>query len=276
MFFSSVALYLAVRKFSLLRLPTQVNNLAMFGVPLLVYAAIGITTKQNYSISLLQGLIVFGVAFFFSYLGNVFSLLSIESAPNPGYSLIISKSYVVFTTIVAVLLFHAQLSIQKVIAIILIVGFSALIMINPNAVKKASKNIWLPLALAAFFCFGLLSLTSKYLFSHGINIFVFLTYAHIIATSCIIGEIKINKIPLNIIKNNLWIFLLIGIFSTSFYLFMFEAIKVAPNVGYVNAINASSISLVTVFSTILFKDEFSIKKFIGVVGVALGLFVLLV
>lgn len=276
MFLSSVALYLAIRKSSLLKAPTQINNLAMFAIPLIIYSIIGIGTKLNYTISFLQGIIIFVVAVFFSYLGNVFSLKSIEYAPNPGYSLVLSKSYVVFTTLVAVFLFHGLLSIQKAIAIILIIGFSALIMIAPNNVKKVSNSKWLPLAFGAFFCWGMLSLTSKYLFSQGMNTFVFLTYAYIVVTLCIVGEIRQKKVSLETIKKNFWIFLLIGIASTSFNLFMFEAIKVAPNVGFVNAINASSISLVTIFSIILFKDEFSLKKLIGVFGVIGGLLLLLV
>jgi hypothetical protein len=60
---------------------------------------------------------------FFSYLGNVFSLKGIEYSPNPGYSLIISKSYVVFTAIASIFIFSAPLTMKSVIAILLIVLF---------------------------------------------------------------------------------------------------------------------------------------------------------
>lgn len=67
-----------------------------------------------------------------------------------------------------------------------------------------------------------------------------------------------------------------GIFSTLFNLGQFEAIKLAPNVGYVNAINAGSIAAVTVFAVILFKDELTSRKAIGILGVVAGLVLLLV
>ncbi len=67
-----------------------------------------------------------------------------------------------------------------------------------------------------------------------------------------------------------------GIFSTLFNLGQFEAIKLAPNVGYVNAINAGSISLVTVLAVLLFKDELSKQKAFGILGVTAGLLLLLV
>jgi uncharacterized membrane protein len=70
-------------------------------------------------------------------------------------------------------------------------------------------------------------------------------------------------------------FVLIGIFSSVFNYFNFYSISIAPNVGYVNAINASSISLVTIFSILLFKDEFSWRKLYGVFGVTADLLLLL-
>jgi len=271
MFFSSVVMYLIVRKSTLLKIPSQLNNLAMFFIPLWVYLFLGFATKANFTISPLQLLTTIGAAILFSYLGNVASLKSIEFAPNSGYSLVISKSYVVFTTIVAVLLFNAQLTTIKAIAIALIIIFSAMIMITKKNTNKETKNIWLPLSFVAFFCWGLLSLTSKFLFNQGVNTFVFLTYAYIVVSSCVFTEIKTKKIKLSGIKDNFKILLPIGILSTTFNLGMFEAIKVAPNVGYVNAINAASISLVTIMSIILFKDEFNLRKMIGVLGVILGL-----
>ncbi len=73
-------------------------------------------------------------------------------------------------------------------------------------------------------------------------------------------------------------FLLIctGVFSALFNLGQFEAIKLAPNPGYVNAINAGSISFVTILAVLLFKDELSKRKALGVLGVSAGLLLLLV
>jgi len=66
----------------------------------------------------------------------------------------------------------------------------------------------------------------------------------------------------------------IGIFSTSFNYFMQVGFDLAPNVGYVNATNAASISLLTLMSAILFKDDLSLKKMAGIAGVTIGLFIL--
>ncbi len=275
MFISSVALYLFVRKASLLKISTQYNNFAMFFIPLMLFVIMAFVTHQNFLISPLFLLLIALVGILFSYLGNVFSLMSIEEAPNPGYSLVISKSYVVFTSVIAVIFFQAQLTLQKIIAILLIVGFSSLIMLSQKAVRKTTSTKWVLLAFGSFFCWGLLSLSSKYFFNQGVGVYVFLTYMYIVVNVCIVLEMIKKRVSFGGMQKNLGILFLIGIFSTGFNLFQFLAISTAPNVGYVNAINASSISAVTVFAILLFKDEFSKRKLLGVIGVTLGLLLLL-
>lgn len=257
-------------------MPSQYNNLAMFAIPLIMFIILALTAHQSFMIPLDMLTIIIGAGILFSYIGNVSSLVSIQKAPNPGYSLVISKSYVVFTTLVSVLLFHAELTIKKTIAIIFIVSFSALIMLSQKGVKKATDKSWLPLSLASFFCWGMLSLTSKYVFTHGVNIYIFLSYVYLVVTICVVIEMLKKKVSFDGVIKNKGILLLIGICSIGFNLFQFIAIKLAPNVGYVNAINASSISAVTICAILLFKDEFSKRKLAGVLGVTIGLLLLLV
>lgn len=215
---------------------------------------------------------------FFSYLGNVFSLKGIQQAPNPGYSLIISKSYVVFTSIASIFLFGASLTLRSSIAIVLIVAFSALIMVSKTSVKKqeSSSNLWLLYTFGAFFCWGMLALSSKYLLNIGVPILIRLLYTMIIVTVLIFGEIFFKKIHFTAIsREQLCTLLAIGIFGSALNYFMQVGFSLAPNVGYVNAVNASSISLLTVFSALIFQDELSWKKMIGIFGVTAGLLALL-
>jgi drug/metabolite transporter (DMT)-like permease len=253
------------------------TNLAMFAIPLAAYTAIGTTAGTDFSISVWHWLVLIVAAVIFAYGGNTASLKAIAIAPNPGYSLVLSKSYVLFTTIVAVALLHADLSVRKAIAILAIVAFSALIMVNPKEAKHVRSNKWIVLSFGAFFAWGMLSLTSKYLFSHGVATYAFLIYLYAIVTACIVMANKMSHRTFKDISNLHWLLLVgTGIFSTLFNLGQFEAIRLAPNIGYVNAINAGSISLVTVLAVILFKDELTLKKAIGVFGVTAGLLLLLV
>src|SRR5574340_923140 len=229
MFTSSVIMYLAVRKASLLKIPTQFNSLAMFLIPLPFYVIFGLATQENFLLTKTQAAIIFLASVLFSFFGNAFSLRSIEYAPNPGYSLVLSKSYVVFTTLVAVLLFQSPISFEKALAILLIILFSAVISIDPKPRERKPNSLWLPFAFGAFFCWGLLSLASKYLFEQGLGVNVFLAYISAIVSVCVLIELKLKKISLKLPSQNLWALLVIGAASTLFNLFLFKAIKIAPN-----------------------------------------------
>jgi drug/metabolite transporter (DMT)-like permease len=277
MFFSSVALYLCVRKSSLVKVPTALTNLAMFAIPLVAYTIIGASSNTRFSISAWHLVILFVAAVVFAYGGNTMSLKAIDIAPNPGYSLVLSKSYVLFTTIVAVVFLNQGLSWRKAIAILLIVAFSALIMVNRKSAKHVKDNKWIWLSFGSFFSWGMLSLSSKYLFSHGVATYAFLIYLYALVTVCIVATNKMSHKTFKGISSSHWLLLLgTGIFSTLFNLGQFEAIRMAPNVGYVNAINAGSISLVTVLAVLLFKDELTLQKGLGIAGVTAGLLLLLV
>lgn len=275
MVLGSVLLYLTVRKSSILRFPTAINNLSMFFVPLAIFAIMGIVSGANYSISISNlGLIALS-AIFFNYLGSVTSLKSIELAPNPGYSLVISKSYVVFTTIISFLFLNGEITARKALAIVLIVIFSAVIGIDPKKTNQNGSKLWLAYTMYSFFAWGLLSLTIKYLTLQGLSTLTVVTYMYVFVSIIIILEIFLRKIRFALNKVNISYFLAIGAFSALFNYFNFYSVSIAPNVGYVNAINASSISIVTIFSIILFGDEYSPKKMVGVFGVTLGLFMLI-
>lgn len=275
MFGSSVALYLCVRKSNALKTPQQLNNLAMFLIPVLVYMVVAIGTPTRFSLLPFEYILILIQGIFFSYLGNVFSLKGIENAPNPGYSLIISKSYVAFTAIASIYLFNASLTIKSFIAIALIILFSALITIDKRKNKTDSNTSWLPYTIGAFFCWGLNALSSKYLLNLGVPILARLIYSMIIVTVLIVGEIIYKKVEWKkVTRVQLATLLLIGIFGASYAYFMQVAFNLAPNVGYVNATNAASISLLTLVASFIFKDELTTKKMIGIFGVTTGLLLL--
>lgn len=267
MFVSSVAVYLCVRKSNTLKTPQQLNNLAMFLIPVLVYLTLSVKTPTSFTLTPFEFILILVQGIFFSYLGNTFSLKGIEYSPNPGYSLIISKSYVVFTAIASVFIFSAPLTIKSAIAIALIVLFSALITIEKNKNRSTSNKLWLPYTIGAFFCCGFLALSSKYLLNMGVPILTRLTLAMVVVTVIIFGEIIYKKIAWKKVSSEqLFTLLLIGIFGASFNYFMQVAFNLAPNVGYVNAANAASISLLTLLSFFIFKDELTLKKMIGIFG----------
>lgn len=277
MFFCSVAMYLFVRKSVALNIPSQFSNLFMFAVPLGMYSVIAAATHSALSVSWYQLLIIAVSAVFFSYLGNAISLKSIEYAPNPGYSLVISKSYVVFTALASIVLFSSPLTLRAALAIMLIVASSPFILINNKGTVSPARvrPVWLPLAIGAFFCWGMLTITSKYLLIIGVNVLSRLIYSMAIVMVLIVGEMSWKKIRLKQLSLHQWLNLLvIGVLSAGFNYGMQEGFVTAPNIGYINAMNASSMGFVVIGSAIFFRDDLTIRTFIGVFGVIAGLILL--
>jgi drug/metabolite transporter (DMT)-like permease len=277
MFFSSVFMYLLVRYATKIHISAAMQNLAMFVIPFFVYVVMAYMQHIHIVLTPWEWFIMIVTSVGFSYLGSKFSMDSIILAPNPGYSLIISKSYVVMTTIVSVFAFHQELTIRSVIAILCIVIFSSFIMVDPkiHQQKEKVKQSWLLYALAAFFCWGLLTLASKYLFTLGVPVIARLLWVVSIASILFAWDSRkeLSHIA-KFTKRQLIIFGAIGVLSAMSNYFMQVGILTAPNVGYINAISASSISAVTVGAVLLFHDDFSKRKFLGVIGVTIGLILL--
>lgn len=276
MFVFSVAQYLLIRKASLNGMPVPVQNFANFIIPLFVYLPFAIISHTSFFLTPYQLFILIASAILFSYLGSMMSFLSLSCAPNPGYSLIISKSYVVFTTLASVVLFHQTLTFRALLAIAMIIGCSALIVIDPKKTHKSHvKAIWLPLSIGAFFAWGLLALSSRYQLELGVPIYIRLMYSMAIVSALIFGEMRKAKVSvLALSRANKWLFVGIGVTCAGFNYLMQVGYAIAPNVGYVNAVNAASIAFVSIGASLLFHDEWNIRKFIGVIGVIIGLIVL--
>ena len=70
MFFSSVALYLFVRKSNQLKTPQQLNNLAMFLIPVIVYLVMVFTTHVRFGLTTFEYILILIQGILFSYLGR--------------------------------------------------------------------------------------------------------------------------------------------------------------------------------------------------------------
>lgn len=272
----AVPAYLLIRRASLGGMPIAVQNLACFIVPLPLFIILALVSGVSLFVTGYQLAILAVSATLFSYLGAKLSLVSIAQAPNPGYSLIISKSYVLMTTIVSLLFFQSTLTVRTALAIGFIVIFSALILIDPKVRNsKRARSTWWLLALGAFFCWGMLAIASKYLLELGVPIYTLLIYRLAIVSLIMILEVKKEGINLwKLRKESKWLFIAIGLFFTGFNYFMQVGFQLAPNIGYINAMNASSIGLVVIGAAIFFHDDLTPRKFIGVLGVIAGLIIL--
>ena len=77
-------------------------------------------------------------------------------------------------------------------------------------------------------------------------------------------------------KEQMMVLICTGLLSASFNYFMQVGFNTAPNIGYVNAVNAASIGAVSFFSALIFRDELTKQKMLGIIGVTLGLILLVI
>ena len=275
MFVFSVIMYLTIRKLQKEGIDNKVINFALFAGAALVLFVVMLISGTSFTLSLAQAVILIVSSWLFSYLGNIFSLRGIREAPNPGYSLIIQKSYAVYTAFASVLLFGSSLTWQKLLAILVVVVFSGLVVIETRKVKKELTAAWVIYSLLAFFMFGNLALRSKFLLNDGMNSLAITFYAILFASVFFTLDLfKKPKLNLKISKKNNLYLAIIGISCAVFNYAMVQALVDAPNVAYVNIINASSISALTILSAWLFKDKLTLRKLTGIFGVIIGLLLL--
>ncbi|MFH1326520.1 MAG: EamA family transporter [archaeon] len=81
-----------------------------------------------------------------------------------------------------------------------------------------------------------------------------------------------TKIEINLII--ILFLILAGFFSILSSYFDVVSMKFAPNPGYSSALKASSLVLITIFSVFLFSSDFSLLKFIGIIIVVGGIFLI--
>lgn len=187
MFVSSVVLYLLLRKSQLMGIGNIYNNLAMFALPAVGYAILGGVQQVSFLLPWWQiGLLILS-AIFFSYFGNKASLRSVQLSPNPGFSLMISKSYVVATTLAAVILFGSELTWKGILAIGLILFFAFQIGVDyKSGNQKLRVGRWFIYSLGAFFAWAGLALISTYFIRLGVSLPARLFYICLVV-SLIIG-----------------------------------------------------------------------------------------
>lgn len=281
MFMFSILQYLILRKLQKMQIPNIICNLALFlpAVPVLL-----LTTVLMQESLLLRWeflLYIFLTTLLFAYLGNIFSLKGIQNAPNSGYSLIIQKSYAVYTTFAAVVLFGSVINLKSIIAILIVIAFSILIMIDKPTkdLAKVDNKKWIVPSFLAFFLFGNLVLASKWLLINDVDpvvrTFYGFTLVSILYAFTAFKDTKQTKIKLPKMSY-LIVFLLIimGVSNGLFNMFMQFALDTAPNIGFVNILNTASITPITLLSALIFKESLNLRKIIGIFGVTAGIIIL--
>lgn len=261
---ASVGLYLSLRVLKKHNISTRTQNRIMF-IPTTFIFLIIVLYKwwilwiwRNYLLLLIP------ICILFSRLPNLASLESMKKAPNIGYSLIISKSYVVITSVLAILFFNAEFTYTDLLAIVLVIWFSSLILIEPQKKSSNMKNSWIYYSLYACIWWAGLALSSKrfslqWIHPDVLNFWIFAIVSIIIICEGIVAwesMIPSSRATLPAIG----VVVAMVIFNQSLQIWY----QIAPNPWYLSAANASSIAFLTLISARMFNDSLSLRKIIGI------------
>lgn len=269
MFICSNILYVLIRLAQKSGIGTSVYSTVNFCIQAVFYFGLILLTGSSFILPVSHLAMIIAVAVVWGYLGNYFSQKGILYAPNPGYSLMIQKSYGVITTLLAVALFGLTINPTKFLGILLIIIFVGVISYgNPS---KDSEPKWVLFSLLAHVIFAFGSLISKQFLNMGLEPFQYLFYIKIVTILLNIGETKFEKLSFAIERKHYLLMFGIGLAGMAVNMTMQYAYKFAPNPGYVVGFNTASIMSVTILSWLLFKDQLSKLKVLGIFGVLVGL-----
>ena len=133
---------------------------------------------------------------------------------------------------------------------------------------------WLEYSLLAAVFSAATTLAFKHILNKGIKIPLLFFYVLFLGTVFSAAYLIYNKQPLKVeasLLSSMVLTVLVGIAGSYF---LFKAISIAPNPGYVSAISAMQAVLVTLAAVVLFKSELTLVKGIGVVVATLSVVLL--
>lgn len=129
---------------------------------------------------------------------------------------------------------------------------------------------WIAYAFIATFSFAMMTLITKKLGLIGIDERMMLFYLFLIATILFFILVKLQNLSFSLTNTKFILIFAAAVLSVVGNIYAFKSIFTAPNPGYYNAIQASSILIVILASVLLFKSEFTLIKGLGSVLVIMG------
>lgn len=140
---------------------------------------------------------------------------------------------------------------------------------------ESSKYSWFKLTLISLLFNLILYPFVKYSNNLGVSSSVALVMYFVFASlGMIIYHVK-KKTNLKIDKKTFAIVILTTLFMLITNLSMWQAVVIAPNIGYPILITQASMILITLYAAIFQKEEFNIKKILSVTLIFIGIVIVM-
>ena len=133
---------------------------------------------------------------------------------------------------------------------------------------------WFKLSIVNAVFISIVVLLVKRALNEGISTWVWLMYFYAFNAILLAVYLKSKKQIKKVSKLLLTLLISAAVLGILGNVLLINAIKIAPNPGYVSAVTSTQIILVAIASIFLFKSEFTFKKGIGTFLVVLGVILL--
>lgn len=188
----------------------------------------------------------------------------------------IDKSSTILTILLAMIFFHESVTLFKIIAI-LCMGFGTLLMIEQKQdARVSSDNKWMMYALLSAVFASLTSILGK-VGIQGIesNLGTAIRTIVVLMMAWIVVFVTGKQKEMTKIDKKSWAFILISGLTTGLsWLCYYKALQ-NGEVGIVVSIDKLSILVTILFSRLVLKEKMSNKAYIGLCGILIGTFLLL-
>lgn len=272
----STILYLGLRWSQKKEVSGVIQNASMFFGPAIALFFILLATGTSFSYGTTNFVILAISSFALSYIPNTLSIMGIQKAPNSGYSLAISKSYAILPALASPFLFSTEIGVKEIVSIFLIVIFAVIISISSGKEGKQANKSWILYSMGAFFGWGFLALILFYLTNVQGENSILTTFYILIMASVFIATEMFFKNKGGKLKFDLLTFVIVSVGALIFNTSLINGYSVSPNPGYINAANTASISAISIFSWIIFKDKLSPLKLFSIIGIAVSVLILFI
>lgn len=219
-----------------------------------------------------------------SSIGHWADFESIQRAPNPGFATSIRNANVLPVTFLSVLLFNSQFHLVRLFAVFLVLaGVIALVIQRPSqsragSIGKKGRAGWIPLAFIALAgytltVFGMKKATLLGFAPPEICLVIYVVNFIFFAVLCRKdwgGYFQDKKR----LKFFLSLALACSFFAFAVNLLNVKGIELAPNPGYHEAIRSTNVLFVTFLAIPLFSASMDKQKIVGVIGIVVGTFIL--
>lgn len=204
------------------------------------------------------------IAGIFQGVAIIYLTKSLDESANPGLVMSVFRTQAILTTILAVFLLNANLSFDKIIAMIFVIG-GVYLATSKNKKSNNTSNNWIVAALVAAVSMSIKDICLKKTLLKNtdvINIIFYSFLTQIIILYFYTSVVKKKKIEF---KKTTWkTSVLSGSSFAAYIMLLTLASKLAPNVGYVKAIDTMGVLLTIIASRYMFDAPVSKENMIGV------------